>query len=144
MYRKVLVPVDGSDAAIKAVEAARSMMAEGLATEVSLLHVLHSSEVMLVNELHMPTVYPQYYAELNKSAKQVLENARTRLKPQEPAAVMLENGPPAEIICRIAERDNYDLIIIGNRGLNRIQRVLLGSVSSKVITLAHCSVLVVK
>ncbi|MGE5454847.1 MAG: universal stress protein [Methylocystaceae bacterium] len=144
MFNKLLIPVDGSDAALKAVETARKMMEEGSAQEVILLHVIHPSEVMLVNELNLPAGYPVFYEELNKTAKQILENAKARFEENQPITVLLENGPPAEVICRIAERDKCDLIIMGNRGLNRIQRVLLGSISSKVTTLAHCSVLVVK
>jgi imidazoleglycerol phosphate synthase cyclase subunit len=66
------------------------------------------------------------------------------MEPYQPAALHLEAGLPADIICRIARKENYDLIIIGNRGLNRLKRVLLGSISSKVVAAAHCPVLVVK
>jgi nucleotide-binding universal stress UspA family protein len=63
---------------------------------------------------------------------------------KEKTRIQLEYGSPVEIICKAAEQEKYDLIIIGNRGLNRFQRVLMGSVSSKVVTLAPCPVLVIK
>jgi len=145
MFQKILVPVDGSLASIKAVETARKLLEQGTAKEVCLLHVVvNHNEVMLVNGMYMPLDYPQLYEELNKAAQQVLKNAKECMGPNIPVTLLLENGPPAEIICKIAEKNNYDLIIIGNRGLNKFQRLLLGSISSKVTTLAHCSVLVVK
>lgn len=145
MFQKILVPVDGSAASMKAVGIARQMIEEGSAKEVTLLHVVvNHNEVMLVNGMYMPLDYPQLYKELNEAAEKVLENAKTALGPKIPAELLLESGPPAEIICKFAEKENFDLILIGNRGLNRLQRFLLGSISSKVTVLAHCSVLIVK
>ena len=144
MFSKILIPVDGSEASNKAVDAARLMVEEGSAKEITLLHVLQPSEVMPFNGLNMPVDYPQFYEELNKVARQVLENAEQRLAGKENVKIQLEYGSPAEIICKLAEQEKFDLIIIGNRGLNRFQRVLMGSVSSKVTTLASCPVLVVK
>lgn len=137
MFNKVLVPVDGSIASMKAVETARKLVEEGSAREVSLLYVVQASDVVAVNA-------PEIYDDPTIIAKQVLEKARKVMGNQIPAVLLLEAGMPADVICRIARKDNYDLIIIGNRGLNRIKRVLLGSISSKVVAAAHCPVLVVK
>jgi nucleotide-binding universal stress UspA family protein len=144
MFNKILVPVDGSEVSNKAIDAARLLIKEGSAREVTILHVLQPSEVMPFNGLNMPVDYPQFYEELNKAAKRVLENAEQRMNLKEQTKIQLEYGPPAEIVCKTAEQEEYDLIIIGNRGLNRLQRVLMGSVSSKVVTLAPCPVLVIK
>ncbi|MGE5543544.1 MAG: universal stress protein [Bacillota bacterium] len=137
MFNKVLVPVDGSEASMKAVATARKLIEEGSAKEVSLVHIVQASNVAPVNA-------PEIYDDPTVIAKQVLENARAAMGPHLPTELLLEAGLPADIICRIARKGNYDLIIIGNRGLNRIKRVLLGSISSKVVAAAHCPVLVVK
>ncbi|MGI6549461.1 MAG: universal stress protein [Syntrophomonadales bacterium] len=137
MFNKILVPVDGSEASMKAVTTARKLVEEGSAREVGLVHVVQASDVM-------PVDTPQIHHDLTITAKQALENARAAMEPYQPAALHLEAGLPADIICRIARKENYDLIIIGNRGLNRLKRVLLGSISSKVVAAAHCPVLVVK
>lgn len=144
MFDKLLVPVDGSDVSNKAIDTARKMIEEGSAREVTILHVLQPSEVMPFNGLNMPVDYPQFYEELNKAARLVLENAEQRMNLKEKTRIQMEYGSPVEIICKEAEQEKYDLIIIGNRGLNRFQRVLMGSVSSKVVTLAPCPVLVIK
>ena len=108
MFQKVLVAVDGSAASIKAVGIARQMINEGSAKEVALLHVVvNHNEVMLVNGMYMPLDYPQLYNELNEAAKKVLDSAKATLS-DIPADLLLETGPPAEIICKIAER-KFDL-----------------------------------
>ncbi len=144
MFQKVLVPVDGSEASMKAVEAARRLMEEGLTKEVSLVHVVQASEVVSNNAPQMPLDYPQIYDDLTTTAQQILEDARAIMGAQKSVSLLLEAGLPAEIICSIAKKDKFDLIIIGNRGLNRFKRVLMGSISSKVVALAHCPVLLVK
>lgn len=144
MFKKVLVPVDGSEASDKAVQIARKMLEEGSIEEITLLHVLQPSEIMLYNGLNMPVDYPQFYEELNKVAGNILDKAKADLAAEQGVTTHLEYGPPADIICKMAEQDSYDIIIIGNRGLNAFQRVLLGSVSNKVANLAHCPVLLVK
>jgi len=53
-------------------------------------------------------------------------------------------GDPAAEIIRLANIYKTDLIIIGNRGLTGVKRILEGSVSSQVVSEANCSVLVVK
>ena len=50
----------------------------------------------------------------------------------------------ADAIVAAAEQDDYDLVIVGSRGLGGVTRFLTGSVSSRVVTHAPCSVLVVR
>ena len=56
--------------------------------------------------------------------------------------VVGEDGPPADVLVRVAEREQADLIIVGSRGLGQAPR-LLGSVSESVLAHAHVPVLVV-
>lgn len=149
MFKKVLVPVDGSPTSLRAVDTVRQLVEEGSAQEVTLLHVTQNPrDVILIEGFYTRLDFLQFQEELmekvNEVARQILEKAKERLGPRINASIQLENGPPAETICEIAEKGNYDLIIIGNRGLNRLQRILLGSVSGRVVSLARCSVLVVK
>ena len=54
------------------------------------------------------------------------------------------HGDPAEVIVDQAKESGSDLIVIGTRGLNIAERLLLGSVSTKVLHEAPCDVLVVR
>ena len=57
---------------------------------------------------------------------------------------LLLNGNPVEEILNIADEGNFDLIVIGIRGMSKIKKFLVGSVSDRVIKHALCPVLVVK
>jgi hypothetical protein len=54
------------------------------------------------------------------------------------------NGRPAEVIVEAAKNQGIDLIVMGSHGRTGLERVLMGSVSDRVIGHADCAVLVVK
>ena len=54
------------------------------------------------------------------------------------------SGDPRSMILETAAQEDSDLIVIGSHGRSGLKKLLLGSVSSHVVTHAHCSVLVVK
>ncbi|MGP9820216.1 universal stress protein [Salinarimonas sp. NSM] len=56
----------------------------------------------------------------------------------------IADAAPAEAIVTVAEEEGADLLVIGSRGLGRLQGMILGSVSQKVVHDAPCAVLVVK
>jgi len=57
---------------------------------------------------------------------------------------LIPGSNPAKILEITAKKENFDLIVIGSRGLGSTVSLLLGSVSRQVVSNAHCNVLVVK
>lgn len=57
---------------------------------------------------------------------------------------IVEEGDPAQVIAKIAKSINADQIVMGTRGLSDLKGMLMGSVSRKVVHLAHCPVVLVK
>jgi nucleotide-binding universal stress UspA family protein len=57
---------------------------------------------------------------------------------------IVQNSDPAKTLEITAKRENFDLIIIGSRGLGNTVSMLLGSVSRQVVSNAQCNVLVAK
>ncbi len=53
-------------------------------------------------------------------------------------------GDPAIVISKIAETENFDLIVVGNRGIKGFKKLFIESVSSKVVQNSNRSILVVK
>lgn len=145
MYEKVLVAVDGSEQSFKAVAAAGRMAETGAIKEITLIYVINllGSGVM-TDGLSIDFSPAQYQNLLLEAAQQLVSKARDMIKPEIKVKTVVESGSPADTILDMAEKQKYDLIVIGNRGLNQVQRLFLGSVSNKVLNLSPCSVLVVK
>jgi len=146
MYKKILLPSDGSDYALRAAAAAAEL-AKALGASVTVLHVFTMPTTQMavpgapgvdVESGALNAYIEQVQDAVAKRTGRVLDEAGV------PYTTLLEGGHPAEVIVRIAEDDGYDLIVIGSRGLSAIQSFLLGSVSDKVSHHAHCPVLIVK
>jgi nucleotide-binding universal stress UspA family protein len=83
---------------------------------------------------------------MDKEAKKVLEEAEQYLK-KEKIGHSLESilgSNPSRALINVAKHEDFDLIVVGSRGLGSIASFLLGSVSKQVVSKAHCDVLVVK
>lgn len=142
MYKKALIALDGSAPSFRAVEAAIKMTDS--IEEISLVYVVNIPHVPVVNGQSMDFFPSQYYKELTRSGQEVLDKAENMLVPYHKITKILESGLPAETILHIAEKDHYDLIIVGSRGLNSLQKLFLGSVSNNILSLAHCAVMLIK
>lgn len=133
--KKILVPVDGSEyaekAALKAVELAKSF--EG---EITVLNVAQPFSMILgfksAEELR---------ADAENTAKKTADKLNAEGAKAGAVGVV---GDPADEIVKLAGEGNYDLIVMGSKGLTESQRFLVGSVTQKVVEHAPCSVLVVK
>jgi nucleotide-binding universal stress UspA family protein len=80
---------------------------------------------------------------VRKIGESILSDAAAKVKGLK-LNTQLEFGNPAETIIEVAEKGNYDLIIVGSRGLSNVKRFFLGSVSDDVSHHAKSSVLIVR
>jgi len=60
------------------------------------------------------------------------------------ATSVVVDGDPREVILEVAERSCADAIFVGARGMGRVERLILGSVSHHIVAHAHCTVEVVR
>jgi len=147
---KILVPYDGSPAAGKAAEKAIEL-AKRDSAEVTFLTVVHVPSD-IINEALGVTV-----TDISVSRAAATISARTEhdkkmvkefLEKLDHQGVTVESkitlGEAAEQILSHSQDENFDLIVMGSRGLSGAKRFLLGSVAQKVIADAVCPVLVVK
>lgn len=125
---KLLVAVDGSANADKALKFA-VQFCQPFRAGITLLHVEEASLFELEPE------------RTKKFGEQILADAATKIK-DATFDTRLEIGDPATVILRVAIRENYDLIVLGSRGLSSVKRFLLGSVSADVSMHAQRSVLI--
>lgn len=150
MFQKILIPVDGSEHAARAVEVGCDL-AVHYGAELHLLHVMEeigSSRVPEGLEI-LESIEHVHITEsevLRGVAREVVERAAARCRelgvarPAEEIAV----GNPRELIARRAAEQGVDLIVMGRRGLGRMADLLLGSVSHRVSQTADCACLTVK
>lgn len=128
--RTILVGTDASPAATIAVE------------EAAVLARAHGAELVVVSvrppvdarEIFDPSALPDVGVHLDHLATR-LEGVKVRTRQ--------ESGDPAEILCDVAEEEEAEVMVVGNRGTRGKRRWFLGSVPNAVVHHAPCSVLVV-
>jgi nucleotide-binding universal stress UspA family protein len=79
-----------------------------------------------------------------RNRREAIEQARAKVGDRPSAELIEVYGDPGTAIVKAANDSGADLVVVGSRGLSRIERLLLGSVSTKVVQRAHCDVLVVR
>jgi nucleotide-binding universal stress UspA family protein len=140
---KTLLAVDGSDNSYEAVHMMKYM---ARAEQLTLLHAL--SVPRPAYPMMLPEVAEGLYKTLEGSMREDGERLLNRVQSllplhAGPMTKHLQMGSPAEVIVSIAEEQKADLIVMGARGLGPIKERLLGSVSHRILTLAHCATLIV-
>ena len=138
MMKNILVPVDGSEGADRAIEKA-VMLAQICNAKLNFLYVAN------INQLAINAVLSDAILDsVTKAGNVILDRALEMV----PAGVAKESfsdtGSPAVVILDFAETNDIDLIVMGSRGLGVVKGVLLGSVSQYVVEQSKCPVLVVK
>ena len=142
MIQTITVGTDGSDTADKAVE-----FAMGLAEKFGAKLVIASSYRPISEDKvrHEQRDAPEDIQwsinpteAVDATLKSVEERARERGLETTSEA---REGDPADVLCDIAEQHGADLLVVGNKGM---QRRVLGSVPNSVSHKAPCSVLIVK
>ncbi|MDX1711540.1 MAG: universal stress protein [Rhodovibrionaceae bacterium] len=145
---EVLVAVDGSDNADRAVDMAADL-AQERGARLTVLTVLPRYDLpeelkSLADSEHIEGS-PMRQWEL--VGERLAGAARDRALEGRSGLTVTEavlGGEPGEAIIDAARRGKADLVVIGSRGLGRLEGLLLGSVSQKVVSLAPMSVLVVR
>lgn len=147
MFNRILVPVDGSKGALKALE-----KGVGLAlltgSELYVLcvfkhHSLLEASLSMVrpDKLEIPDDALKEYA--TEIAVQAKGHALELGVPAEKLRAFVKGGRPSRTIVRFARKRECDLIVIGSQGTNGDKSLLLGSVAQRVSGSAHCPTLVV-
>lgn len=142
-YKKILIPIDGSENSLKAVSHGRHL-AECFKAEVGLLFVVNIlQDMQAFTQMSVSYIPENFYNDAQEYGQKVLSDAAALL-PAIMVKKFLEIGSPAETITEFSKENGYDLIIIGSRGLGLITGVVMGSISSYVVHNATCPILVVK
>ena len=137
--KKILAPVDGSEHSMRAVAYAADMA------------TLMDSEILLIHcHKSFPVVLGEPY--FQKAIDKIMKNSNELLDPyrkivQDAGVTFIDRileGPAAQAICEVANIEKIDMIVMGCRGRNDLEGLLLGSCTHRVLKTAPCPVLVIR
>jgi len=141
---RLLVPVDGSAGADKAVDIA-VLLAKSSGAVIDLLYVSYFDEETDDEEAEEFSWLPaSVMASSSKQSARILAQARERIPGDVEAAEHVVTGTPAEAIVAFAEEHGKETVVIGGRGLGMVRGFFAGSVSQEVMDSAPGNVILVK
>lgn len=142
MYKRILVPTDGSERSVKAVEGA-ARFARPLGATLVVMTVVEPYSYTNLAE-YRPESIEQYDERVTAEAEERTEAARKIAVAAgvEVKTVMVKSFSPAEAIIEQAEKNGCDIIFMASHGRKGIAAVLLGSETQKVLTHSHLPVMV--
>ncbi len=148
MFERILVGVDGSESALKAVATAAGLgKAHG-----SALVLVHVVQVSAIADQALKMSATEHLKDnpktiMEKLSQEVLDKARAHAReaglPDERITTLTSDGNQARQLIQAAEQQKVDLVVVGSRGRGRLEGILLGSVSQKIAALAPCPCLIV-
>lgn len=143
MFKKILVPLDGSELAEAALPPAVAL-AEKTGAELILLQATMATEYLIPEPAGHGMMLSNYQSleEAQKQAKSYLDHWQERLSKKVKVWVDVVTGDPAGAIVDTAQEQNVDLIVLRSHGYSGLTRLVLGSVAERVLHEAPCPVLV--
>jgi nucleotide-binding universal stress UspA family protein len=136
--KKILVAVDGSEASLHAAQLAATL-ARPSDGELTLVHV--------VAPTFMPPEVPfgvsPFTEEASKLGEQALDATQAALGYANTKRLNVM-GSPAEVLADLAEQGNFDMVVVGSKGRGAVSRVLVGSVTDRLVHICKRPVLVVR
>lgn len=137
-YRKILVAIDGSQTSLHALEESFKL-AQNEGSWITAVSVIpaYTGDLDLVAVGNIMASMRRPCDEALRKAQELADKHRALIK------TVCEEGEPYERIIDLAQAENCDLIVMGRRGLRRLERVLVGSVAARVIGYSPIDVLVI-
>lgn len=143
--KKILVAVDGSASARRAVEWTAGLAARTGATVIA-AHVISDPEWPVRTRPSLAPLPPDYPQRWREEVREALVDGWT--DPLHDLGPRLETrllgGQPAKVLLAVAAEEDCDLVVLGNRGRGGLRELLLGSVSSNVLLNATSPVAVIR
>jgi nucleotide-binding universal stress UspA family protein len=145
MFGSIVVGTDGSTTAQEAVRQAIEL-AKTLNARIHLVSAYEPvSESRLRDERQQVPEDAQWMVNAREDVDAALKEAAQPLQDEGMTVdTFAREGDPADAILDVAEEQNADLIVVGNKGMTGAKRFLLGSVPNKVSHHAPCSVMIIR
>ncbi len=143
-YRKILVPVDGSGWAQRAIPHAIDI-ARSNGSELILLHVFRPPAIEYADQLALAHQDEQI-DEMRAQMKQYLTGLANELRDEAlPVSVQMLEGPGvASLICDYIKSQEIDLVVMSTHGRTGLAKLLLGSIANEIMNSTDVPVLLVR
>ncbi len=144
LFRHILIPIDGSEASLAAVQMALRFVRVCPACRITGLYVI--DKLVLSELIRFHSGQPgEVRVELEKEGRKYLELAQTEVENAGGSMnLQTREGDPFEEIISLTNQLHADLILMGHTGRRGTARVLIGSVTQRVLDYAPCPVLVTR
>lgn len=146
---KIIIATDGSDDSVAA--AARGFALLAAADAVIVARVVeapaelgHGKESGFAGGMASDEEIAQARSAANAEAQQDIERTLAALPSGLQVQQVMPEGDPGSTLCRLAEQESADVLVIASRGRGAVKRALLGSVSTFVSNNAPCPVVIVR
>jgi nucleotide-binding universal stress UspA family protein len=140
MAKRILVPVDGSEHATKALSYA---LREFPGAEITVINVIDPIDVGYTSTVGMPGYSEEWYEESKENAQELFAEAQEMADEYDiTLSTETDVGQPAQTIVDFAEE--FDHIVMGSHGRAGVSRILLGSVTETVVRRSPVPVTVVR
>jgi nucleotide-binding universal stress UspA family protein len=141
VFTNILVTIDGSDASQRALERA----VEEAKVWNAKLHVAYVVESGLFSSLPADNTVEIMFRVLEKEGKEVLEQAKKYAAEKDVTAIThMKQGHAGSEVITLADNIKADLIVVGSHGKSQADRLLIGSVSTFVVTHSKVTTMVVR
>lgn len=138
------MPVDGSEISYRALDAGLFLSGK-LGSEITVIHVMEDVPVTHIESQKLLNDMLEISAAYKQQGQDILLKCSDRAKKKGLIInTILLKGNPGSIILDFSKKENYDVIIMGNRGLGKFKEMILGSVSRKVLHNSSCPVLLIR
>jgi nucleotide-binding universal stress UspA family protein len=154
MYKKILIPTDGSENSKRANKHAL-WIADKSDADIVIMYVIepHYPE-LLATELPistLPSPDERFYEEIRDEGKQIIENFRKELEDVQCKGIckntnlktIMTEGKPSNEIVNVLDKENIDLVVMGASGRHGLDRFVIGSVTERVVRNARKPVMVI-
>jgi nucleotide-binding universal stress UspA family protein len=141
--KRILLPVDGSDASVNAARYALRI-AKLLDADITCIHVIAAPPLLRGMN---PALVALYFSRAEKQSKIWISEVKQMAKKEQArvtSEIVVDVLSVPNAIIQYAKKQRMDLIIMGTRGRTGAKKLLLGSVASAVMAHAGCPVMLVR
>jgi nucleotide-binding universal stress UspA family protein len=134
MFTKILVPVDGSDNSYKALEAALAL-SEKLGSNISVVNVMEQVPITHIESEKLLSELLEAYKK--EKSRNIIKMFRYCSSKRNNYQTVLLQGYPAPVILDYSKKENFDLVIMGSRGMGKFKELILEVCQVRLCIIRH-------